>query len=46
MSKRFLIRNFENVIPEHILSRGFDYYDEGHVEDFELKDNTVSATVQ
>jgi|GEM_PF-3837439 len=45
MKYKFKLKDFESFIPEHILNRGYDYYQEGHVEELKLNNHEIDATV-
>lgn len=45
MSKKFILSHFEDIIPNHILSRGYDYYNEDCIKRFRIDENLVYASV-
>ncbi|AZV67130.1 TPA: SWIM zinc finger domain-containing protein [Bacillus thuringiensis] len=41
----YLIKELYRHIPKYIIDRGYEYYEDGHVEDVEVHDNKVFAFV-
>ncbi|MGE6347800.1 SWIM zinc finger family protein [Bacillus mycoides] len=41
----YLLKELYRYIPKHIIDRGYEYYEEGHVEDVEIHDKKVFAFV-
>ncbi|RAN80794.1 SWIM zinc finger domain-containing protein [Bacillus sp. SRB_331] len=41
----YLLKDIMKWIPKYIIDRGYEYYEEGHVEDVEIHDKKVSAFV-
>ncbi len=41
----YLLKELYRYIPKYIVDRGYEYYEEGHVEDVEVHDNKVFAFV-
>lgn len=41
----YLLKDIMKWIPKYIIDRGYEYYEEGHVEDVEIHDNKVFAFV-
>ena len=41
----YLIKELYRYIPKHIIDRGYEYYEDGHVEDVEIHNNKVFAFV-
>lgn len=41
----YLLKDIMKWIPKYIIDRGYEYYEEGHVEDVEVHDNKVFAFV-
>ncbi|PGS19665.1 hypothetical protein COC59_27195 [Bacillus cereus] len=41
----YLLKELYSYIPKHIIDRGYEYYEEGHVEDLEIHNNRVFAFV-
>ncbi|MFP3376537.1 SWIM zinc finger family protein [Bacillus sp. SIMBA_069] len=41
----YLIKELYTHIPKYIIDRGYEYYEEGHVEDVEIHNNKVFAFV-
>ncbi|MFH2117302.1 MAG: SWIM zinc finger family protein [Bacillota bacterium] len=45
MNKKFMIKDFEDYIPEHILSRAYDYYMSETIDNLHIEGDVVYATV-
>lgn len=45
VSKKFTLNHFEDIIPNHILSRGYDYYNEDCIKQFRIEKDSVYASV-
>lgn len=41
----YLLKDIMKWIPKYIIDRGYEYYEEGHVEDVEIHDKKVFAFV-
>ncbi len=41
----YLIKELYRHIPKYIIDRGYEYYEDGHVEDVEIHNNKVFAFV-
>lgn len=41
----YLLKELYRYIPKHIIDRGYEYYEEGYVEDVEIHNNKVFAFV-
>ncbi|HHT7189879.1 TPA: SWIM zinc finger family protein [Bacillus cereus] len=41
----YLLKELYSYIPKYIVDRGYEYYEDGHVEDVEIHDNKVFAFV-
>ncbi len=41
----YLLKELHRYIPKYIVDRGYEYYEEGHVEDVEIHDKKVFAFV-
>ncbi|MED1569051.1 SWIM zinc finger family protein [Bacillus paramycoides] len=41
----YLLKDITKWIPKYIIDRGYEYYEEGHVEDVEIHDKKVFAFV-
>ena len=41
----YLLKDITKWIPKYIIDRGYEYYEEGHVEDVEVHDKKVFAFV-
>ncbi|WP_459502353.1 SWIM zinc finger family protein [Bacillus sp. C1] len=42
----FLVKEMKEWIPRHIIDRGYEYYEEGYVEDVEIHNDKVFAFVK
>lgn len=45
VSKKFKLSHFEDIIPDHILSRGYTYYNEDCIKQFRIDEDLVYASV-
>ncbi|MEB9628898.1 MULTISPECIES: SWIM zinc finger family protein [Bacillus] len=41
----YLIKELYRHIPKYIIDRGYEYYEDGHVEDVEIQDKKIFAFV-
>ncbi|MDD1369181.1 SWIM zinc finger family protein [Bacillus sp. MHSD_36] len=41
----YLIKELYTHIPKYIMDKGYEYYEEGHVEDVEIQDKKIFAFV-
>ncbi|MGN4943737.1 SWIM zinc finger family protein [Bacillus cereus group sp. MYBK104-1] len=41
----YLIKELYTHIPKYIIDRGYEYYEDGHVEDVEIQDKKIFAFV-
>lgn len=41
----YLLHDITKWIPKYIMDKGYEYYEEGHVEDVEIQDKKVFAFV-
>ncbi|PGZ01123.1 hypothetical protein COE30_25090 [Bacillus cereus] len=41
----YLLKELHRYIPKYIVDRGYEYYEDGHVEDVEIHDKKVFAFV-
>ncbi len=41
----YVLKELYRYIPKYIIDRGYEYYEEGHVEDVEIHNNKVFAFV-
>ncbi|OJD62264.1 SWIM zinc finger domain-containing protein [Bacillus sp. NH11B] len=41
----YLLKDITKWIPKYIIDKGYEYYEEGHVEDVEIQDKKVFAFV-
>ena len=41
----YLLKDLYRYIPKHIIDRGYEYYEEGHVEDVEIQEKKIFAFV-
>ena len=45
VSKKFKLSQFEDIIPDHILSRGYTFYNEDCIKQFRFEEDSVYASV-
>lgn len=41
----YLLKDITKWIPKYIIDKGYEYYEDGHVEDVEIQDKKVIAFV-
>ena len=41
----YLLHDITKWIPKYIMDKGYEYYEEGHVEDVEIQDKKIFAFV-
>ncbi|PFW59262.1 hypothetical protein COE58_23205 [Bacillus cereus] len=41
----YLLKDITKWIPKYIMDKGYEYYEEGHVEDVEIQDKKIFAFV-
>ncbi len=41
----YLLKDITKWIPKYVVDKGYEYYEDGHVEDVEIQDNKVFAFV-
>ena len=45
MMYAYLLHDITKWIPKYIMDKGYEYYEEGHVEDVEIQDKKIFAFV-